>query len=114
VTTLTQHLDVVVAMYHDQAIAAAEAESEYKKARATRFLLVRRSGEAKSVADADAMVESDDTVADLYTKRLVASAMADSTKQKILSLREQIGYERSMMADRRAQDQFHANDPRVT
>jgi hypothetical protein len=104
---LTDQLAAVVAIYHDQAIKAAEAEAEHKKWRAKRFLEAMHSGEAKSAVMADNIAEADDRVADLYSKRLIAAAVADSTKQKILSLREEIGFERSLMADRRAADEAH-------
>jgi hypothetical protein len=110
VTTLTQQLDVVVGMYYEQAIAAAKAEAEHKQQRAKRMLTARHQGEAKSATEAECIAEADDTVADLYSKRLISSAIADSTKQKILSLREQIGMARTEMANQRAMDDFHARD----
>lgn len=113
-TTLTQTLEVVVAMYHDQAVASARAEAAHKQARAKRFLLARHNGEAKSAADADAIAEADDAVADLYSTRLIAAAVADATKQKIYSLRESIGMERTHLASQREADRLHATDPRTT
>jgi hypothetical protein len=112
--TLTQTLDSVVAMYHEQAIEAAKSEAEHKRVRAKRFLKARHDGDAKSIAEADAIAEADDVVADLYSKRLIAAAIADSTKQKILSLREEIGWQRSLMANRREADRIHAMDGSVT
>jgi predicted chitinase len=114
VTRPTDTLAAVVAMYHDQAIAAAEAEAEHKKYRAKRFLKALHDEEAKSAVMAENIAEADDTVADLYSKRLITAAIADSTKQKIMSLKEEIGYERSLMADRRVADEMHARDRSVT
>lgn len=109
-STLTAQLSAVVAMYRDQAVAAAQSEAEHKRVRARRFLTAMHDGEAKSAAMADSIAEADDQVADLYSKRLVSAAVADATKQKVLSLRTEIEYERSLMADRRAEDAFHARD----
>lgn len=95
-------------MYRDQAVKAAETEAEHKRARAKRFLTALHDGEAKSAAMADAVADADPGVAAALTERLIASALADATKQKILSLRTEIDFERSLMADRRAEDMLHA------
>jgi superfamily II DNA or RNA helicase len=114
VTSLTAQLAAVVAMYHDQAIEAAKAEAEHKRVRAKRFLRALHDEEAKSAAMADNVAEADDMVADLYSKRLIAAAIADSTKQKILSLREEIGMARSQMANEREMDRIYSTDRAVT
>lgn len=113
-TTLTAQLSVVVAMYRDQAVKAAEAEAEHKKHRAKRKLAAIHSGEAKSDAAAETIAEADDRIADLYSQRLITAAIADSTKQKILSLREEIGMARSQMANEREMDRIHSTDRSVT
>lgn len=108
--TLTSQLAVVVALYHEQAIEAAKAEAAHKSARARRYLKARHTGEAKSAADAEQVAEADDEVADLHSLRLISAAIADATKQKILSLREEIGMVRSEMANQREADKFHSID----
>ncbi len=113
-TSLTTQLAVVVNLYYDHAVKAAETEAEHKKARAKRFLVAMHDGEAKSAAMAEQIAEADDTVADLYSKRLIAAAIADSTKQKILSLREEIGMARSQMANEREMDRIHSTDRSIT
>lgn len=105
---LTDQMATVVALYRQEAVAAAEAEAEHKKQRAKRFLKAMHDGEAKSAAMAENIAEADDTVADLLSRRLIAAAIATSTKEKLMSLREEIGYERSLMADRRAYDDIHS------
>ena len=112
-TSLTQQLDVVVVLYREQAVAAAKAEAEHKSARAKRILRARHEGDARSMAEAECVAEADDAIADLFSRRLITAAIADSTKQKILSLREQIGWERTQMANQRAADSLHATDRRV-
>lgn len=111
---LTSQLAVVVQLYYEQAIESAKAEAAHKSARAKRYLRARHSGEAKSAADAEQMAEADDEVSDLLSKRLIAAAIADATKQKIFSLREEIGMARSEMANQRAHDQIYSTDRDVT
>jgi superfamily II DNA or RNA helicase len=113
VTSLTAQLAAVVAMYHDQAIEAAKAEAEHKRVRAKRFLRALHDDEAKSAAMADNVAEADDLVAELYSKRLIAAAIADSTKQKLMSLREEIGMERTRLATEREMDRLHSTDRNV-
>jgi hypothetical protein len=113
-TRITDQLASVVAQYHSQSLDAAAAESAHKKARAKRFLEAMHSGEAKSAVMADNIAEADDLVADLYSKRLVTAALADATKQKILSLREEIGMLRTQMANERELDRLHSTDRGVS
>lgn len=112
-STLTAQLQAVVAMYHDQAVAAAEAEAEHKKWRAKRFLEAMHSGEAKSAAMAENVAEADDKIADLYSTRLISAAVAEATKQKVYSLREAIGMERTHLANQREADRIHSSDRSV-
>lgn len=108
--TLTQQLATVVHLYHQQAVEAAEAEAAHKSGRARRYLKARHEGEAKSAADAEMVADADNEVADLHSRRLISAAIADATKQKLMSLREEIGMVRSEMANAREMDKFHAND----
>ena len=113
-SALTNQLSVVVGLYREQADAAAECEAEHKKWRAKRFLTAMHEGQAKSAAMAENIAEADDRVSDLYSKRLIAAAVADSTKHKLMSLRTEIEWERTCAANRRAEDTFHAGDRSVT
>lgn len=114
VTDLIRELATTVGAYATQAIEAAQAEAAHKSGRARRCLQAKHSGEAKSAAEAEWVGDSDQTVADLLARRLITAAVADATKQRILSLREAVNYERSLMADRRAADTLHATDRRIT
>jgi hypothetical protein len=107
-TSLTDQMATVVALYRTEAIAAAEAEAHHKRHRAKRFLQAMHDGEAKSAVMAENIAEADDVVADLLSRRLIAAAIADATKQKLLSLRAEMDMLRSEMADRRMHDEFHS------
>lgn len=107
---LTDQIATVVALYRTEAVAAAEAEAEHKRARAKRFLKAMHDGEAKSAAMAENIAEADDEVADLLSRRLIAAAIAASTKEKLMSLREEIATARSEAVTQRELDKFHATD----
>jgi hypothetical protein len=105
---LVESLTAAVQDYRRQAVAAAEAEAAHKAARAKRCLEARHSGEAKTATEAEWIGEADERVGDLYSKRLITAALADATKQRILSIREAVGMRRSEMADARFQDDLHS------
>lgn len=105
---LTDLLAQEVIAYRDQAVAAAELEAGHKAARARRFLKAMHDGDAKSAVMAENIAEADETVADLYSKRLIAAALADASRQRILSLREAIGMERTERATERELDKLHS------
>ena len=100
-------LDLSVQRYGTESVEAAQAEATHKAARAKRLLKARAEG-VRSVSEAEAIAEADDNVADLYMRRLTTSAVADSSKQRILSLRERVGAIRSVLADQREADRQHA------
>ena len=112
-TSLVDHLALAVRRYADESQAAARAEAEYRKQRAKRKLQARHSGEATSDAAGDTIADADDTIADLFSQRLITAAIADASKQEILSLREAIGMQRTQIASERAADQLHATDRRT-
>lgn len=103
-----QSLPAEVALYKHQTRESAEAEAAHKKARAKRMLEARHSGEAKSVAEAECIAEADDAVADLFSRRLITAALAESTKQSLMSMREATATERTEMAGEREADKAHA------
>ena len=107
VSALCRELDSAVVLYSSHLQDAAEAEAEHKKHRAKRVLKARSDGE-KSITAAETVAEADDFIADLYLKRLTTAAVAESTKQRIASLKERIQSGRSLMADQREQDRQHA------
>jgi hypothetical protein len=100
----------VVALYQTQAVAAAQAEADHKRERAKRFLKALHDKEAKSAVMAENIAEADDVVADLLSRRLIAAAIADATKMKLMSLREEIGMIRTQMATEREMDRIHSTD----
>lgn len=95
--------------YRDVAIAAATAEAAHKAARA-KAILRERAGEGRvSHAEAEARAEADDTIAELYQQRLVTAAIADSHREKLRQLREQVATGRTAVASERDVDRIHAN-----
>lgn len=100
-------LEVTVQRYGEEVEAAAIAEADYKSARARRVLRARADG-ARSVAEAETIADADDVIADLLMRRLTTAAITDASKQRIVSLRERIGAQRSYLVDQRAADQLHA------
>lgn len=100
-------LETTVQRYGEEAYAAAEAEAHHKKLRAQRILRAKAEG-AGAVSLCETIAEADDAVADAYLARLTTAAVADASKQRIVSLREKIGAQRSWLADQRAADTLHA------
>lgn len=114
VAQLCRQLDMKVHEYGDLATARAEAEVDYKSARARRILRARADGEARSITEAENIAAADQGVEQLWRRHLVADAQADACNKAILALRERIGYGRSLMATAREADRLHATDPGVT
>lgn len=94
--------------YHGIARAAAVAEATHKAARAKAVLRHRAAEGVRSQAEAECRAEADEEIAALYQERLIAAALADSSKQKLLQLREQVATGRTAVASDRAADQHHA------
>lgn len=95
--------------YRDVVVAAAEAESAHKAARAKAVLRSKSTtSERMSHAEAETRAEADDDIADLYRQRLVAAAIAESHKQKLIQLREQVANGRTAVTSEREVDRIHA------
>jgi hypothetical protein len=82
----------LAAQYKGQAVESAEAEALHKSLRARRILAAQAShaagtGRAPSMALAEVVAEADDDVADALQDRLVKSAIADSTRETLRSVR---------------------------
>lgn len=95
--------------YRQVALDAAKAEASHKTARAKAVLRFKASQtERISHAEAEARAEADDEIAGLYLDRLTTAALADSHREKLRQLREQVATGRTAVASDRAGDQFHA------
>jgi hypothetical protein len=95
--------------YRDVALAAATAEAAHKTARAKAILHFKATAERRvSHAEAECWAEANDEVAGLYLERLTTAALADSARQKLAQLREQVGVGRTAAAAERLVDQVHA------
>lgn len=108
VADLCRQLDMITDQYRDELRAKAETDVDYRRERAKRILRARADGEAASATAAETVADADDVIADLRLKYLIADGIAASTKSKIESLRERIGYGRSLMATQREADRLHA------
>jgi hypothetical protein len=108
-----RELATVVDQYRGELARKAETESEFKKERAKRMLRARADGEASSAALAEIVADADDVIADLRLQALIAEGIAKSTKERIDSLKERIGFGRSLLANQRAVDQLHSQDRSV-
>jgi len=94
--------------YRAVAEAAAAAESAHKHARAKAILRYKASEDRMSMAEAEARAEADDEVAGLYAERLMTAAVADSYRQRLYQLREQVAVGRSFATTEREADRLHA------
>lgn len=109
VAALCRELDLTVGQFSEQLRARADAESDYKRERAKRIVRARVEGE-KAISAAEIVADSDDTIADLRHRYLIAEGVAESTKHHLRSLTERIGFGRSLIANERAQDQLHSQN----
>lgn len=109
VAALCRELDSTVVRYADELRTKAEAEAAYKSARAKRILRARVDGEATAISLAEVVADADDVVADLRLMYLIADGVASATKEKLASLRERIGFGRSVMTNEREQDKLLAS-----
>lgn len=95
--------------YRVIAQSAAEAEAAHKAARAKAILRAKADDSQRmSHAEAETRAEADDHISGLYRERLIASALADSAREKLRQLREQVATGRTAVASERAVDDIHA------
>lgn len=98
--------------YRQVALDAAAAEAAHKVARAKVILNVkavaRGESERISHAEAETRAEAADDVAALFLARLTTAAVADSHREKLRQLREQVATGRTAVASDRAADVHHA------
>lgn len=112
VAALCRDLDVTVQHFSEQLRERADAESDYKRERAKRIMRARVDGE-KAISAAEIVADADDAIADLRHRYLITEGVAESTKHRIRSLTERIGFGRSLIANERAQDQLHSQNRSV-
>lgn len=104
---LCRQLDVKVVEYAEIARRRADAEADYRAAKARRVLTARAGG-AKSATEAETIATADPSIEALHREHLVTDAMADAAQKAIYSLRTRIETGRSFMASERAADTLHA------
>jgi hypothetical protein len=95
--------------YRGIAVAAAQSEAAHKAARAKAILREKAREDVRmSHAEAEARAEADDEIAGLYLDRMVKAALADSHREKLRQLREQVATGRTAGASEREVDRIHA------
>jgi len=107
VASLCRDLEMKTREYDQLAQARANAEVDYKSARARRILRARAEG-SKSIAEAETIAAADPALETLWRQSLIADAMVDAAQKSIWALRERIGYGRSLIATERAADLLQA------
>jgi hypothetical protein len=90
--------------YRPLLTTAAQAEAEYRTARAKLVLTAKATRERCSVAEAETVADADDRIASLLLARLTSKALADSHLEKLRQLRTQIDVGRSYAASERVAD----------
>lgn len=95
--------------YRDVATAAARARAAHTTARAKSVLRIKAEAERMSVAEAETRADASDEIAELNQQRLVTEAVADSHREKLRQLREQIATGRTYAATMREVDRLHAD-----
>lgn len=107
VSALCRELDTTVIRYADELTVKAHAEATYKGERAKRILRARAEG-VKSISEAETVADADDLIGDLRLRYLIAEGIVASTKERIASLKERVGFGRSLMASEREADRLQA------
>lgn len=103
--------EVAADEYREIAQRSALAEAAHKCARAKKILAVKADDTQRmSHAEAETRAEADDEIAGLYRERLCAAALADSAREKLRQLREQVATGRTAVASERAVDELHSRN----
>ena len=87
---------------------AAQAEADHKAKRAQKVLTFKDAQPNMSHAEATTRAESDPAIAELYQKRLITAALADSMKEKLRQLKEEVPSARTDVVNERGADEFHS------
>lgn len=104
---ISRAYEIAADEYREIAQRAAETEAAHKTARAKSILRFKAAGERVSHAEAETRAEAEEDIAVLFRERLIAAALADSAREKLRQLREQVSVGRTAVASERAVDDFH-------
>lgn len=105
----TRAYELAAEEYCGVAVAAAEAEAAHKSARAKAILREKARDDVRvSHAEAETRAEADEQIAALYLDRVVKAALADSHRERLRQLREQVATGRTRVASEREADRIHA------
>lgn len=105
---ISRQYQIKAVEYEGILVAAAKAEAEHKSARAQAILAAMADGERVSHAKAETVAEGDPVIAELYQRRLVASAVAEAHRAQLHQLREQVANGRTFVTSQREIDKLHA------
>lgn len=100
---ICKSLDALDERTHDfdrLAIAAAEAEADYRRLQALTVLAVIERHQKMSVMEREARVTA--TTFDAHRRHLLTKASRDSCRESLTSLREQLNALRTLAANQRA------------
>ncbi|MCW2902237.1 MAG: hypothetical protein JWO67_4502 [Streptosporangiaceae bacterium] len=87
---------------------AAEAEAEHKAQRAIFIIGLKDEKPGMSHAEAVTRAEADVRIRGLYRDRLLKAGVADSYKEKLRQLKEEVPSARTDVVNERGADEFHA------
>lgn len=107
VAQLCLELDRKTREYDQVARVRADAEVDFKAARARRILRARVDEGAKSVAEAEMRAAADPAIEALWRAHLIADGIADAATKAIFALRTRIEFGRSVISSERAADVLH-------
>ena len=108
VAVLCNELALKVIEYERLVMARANAETDYKSARARRVMKARLEESVKAISEAEYVADGDKAIEELRRTYLVAEGVADACQKQIASHRARIDYGRSRIATERAMDALHA------
>ena len=94
--------------YKNVAREAASSNAEHKSKRAQKIILIKDASPGMSHAEATARAEADPEIAALYQDRMLKASVADSLKEKLRQLKEEVPSARTDVVNERGTDEFHA------
>lgn len=113
-SAINEHLiewDKIARRYRNTMQDAAEAENEYRRARA-KFIIRAKDADPKlSQAGAETLADADDEVMNLRLKRMALEADVEALKQKLFWCRSKADSLRSEKVDEREANRLYAENP---
>ena len=103
--------DTLLRAYRDAGRQSAQAEADYRRARA-RFIVRAKADDPKlSQAAAETLADADDEIMAFYVRRLGKAHEMDAMAKKHHWFREQAAYLRSEKVDEREASRLYSENP---